>query len=80
MKSEAVRADDAFSTAESRSFIDIFEEGLRYFMGEGELNNALSRLVADLKEHEIDYVVIGAVALMAHGYPRFTENLGFCQI
>lgn len=44
-------------------------------MGEGKLNNALARLVADLKEHEIDYVVIGAVALMAYGYPRFTEDI-----
>ena len=44
-------------------------------MGEGKLNNALARLVADLKEHDIDYLVIGAVALMAHGYPRFTEDI-----
>ena len=45
-------------------------------MGEGKLNNALAHLVADLKEHDIDYLVIGAVALMAHGYPRFTEDIG----
>jgi len=44
-------------------------------MGEGKLNNALARLVADLKEHEIDYLVIGAIALMAYGYPRFTEDI-----
>src|SRR5437868_6772854 len=44
-------------------------------MGEGKLNNALAQLVADLKEHKIDYLVIGAIALMAHGYPRFTEDI-----
>jgi hypothetical protein len=52
-----------------------YAEGLRYFMGEGELNNVLARLCADLKRCGIDYMVIGAVALMAHGYPRFTEDI-----
>lgn len=44
-------------------------------MGEGKLNHALMRLVADLRNHNIDYMVIGAVALLAHGYPRFTEDI-----
>ena len=44
-------------------------------MGEGELNNVLARLCSDLSRNEIDYMVIGAVALMAHGYPRFTEDI-----
>lgn len=57
------------------SVSEVYAEGQRYFMGEGKLNNALTRLVADLKEHQIEYVVIGAVALMAHGYPRFTEDI-----
>jgi hypothetical protein len=59
----------------TRSVKEIYAEGQRYFMGEGQLNNALARLVADLKEHEIDYLVIGAIALMAYGYPRFTEDI-----
>jgi hypothetical protein len=54
---------------------EIYAEGLRYFMGEGGLNNALARLCEDLERHGIDYMVIGAVALMAHGYPRFTEDI-----
>jgi hypothetical protein len=62
-------------TGNSGSVVDLYAEGQRYFMGEGRLNNALSHLVADLKEHQIDYVVIGAVALMAYGYPRFTEDI-----
>ncbi len=57
------------------SVLDSYAEAQRYFMGEGKLNNALMRLVADLKAHQIDYQVIGAIALMAHGYPRFTEDI-----
>lgn len=63
------------SNAESRSFIDTFEEGLRYFMGEGELNKTVAQLGRDLDRHGIEYAVIGAVALTAHGYPRFTADV-----
>jgi len=59
----------------SRSVQDTYGEGLRYFMGQGSLNNALTQLTSDLKEHGIDYMVIGAVALLAHGYPRFSEDI-----
>jgi hypothetical protein len=61
------------STVDSRSVHDVYEEGLRYFMGQGRLQGTLAQLSSDLKQHGIDYMVIGAVALMAHGYPRFTE-------
>lgn len=57
------------------SVVDLFEEGRRYFMGEGTLNKALARLSNDLETHGIDYAVIGAAALLAHGYPRFTEDI-----
>jgi hypothetical protein len=63
------------STLISRSVQDVYAEGLRYFMGEGNLNNTLAEIARDLKEHGIDYMVIGAVALLAHGYPRFTEDI-----
>ena len=62
-------------TGNSGSVLDIYAEGLRYFMGHGSLNNTLAQLAADLKNHNIDYVVIGAVAMLAHGYPRFTEDI-----
>ena len=58
-----------------RSIPEIYAEGLRYFMGEGTLNKALERLSKDLDERGIDYMVIGAIALLAHGYPRFTEDI-----
>lgn len=59
----------------SRSVLDAYAEGLRYFMGEGSVNNTLMELTTDLKQHGIEYMVIGAVALLAHGYPRFTEDI-----
>jgi hypothetical protein len=58
-----------------RPVAEIYAEGLRYFMGEGTVNKTLARLSHDLAEHGIDYAVIGAVALLAHGYPRFTEDI-----
>lgn len=58
-----------------RSIPEVYAEGLRYFMGEGTINKTLARLANDLDERGIDYVVIGAIALLAHGYPRFTEDI-----
>ncbi|MEK6283126.1 MAG: hypothetical protein AABN95_22440 [Acidobacteriota bacterium] len=59
----------------TQSFADVYAEGLRYFMGEGKLNKTLVQLTTDLKGHGIDYMVIGAVALLAHGYQRFTSDI-----
>jgi hypothetical protein len=59
----------------SHSIHDVYAEGLRYFMGEGTLQGTLAQVSSDLKRHEIDYMVIGAVALLAYGYPRFTEDI-----
>lgn len=55
--------------------VEMFEEGRRYFMGEGTLNKTLARLARDLEGHDIRYAVIGATALLAHGYPRFTQDI-----
>jgi hypothetical protein len=63
------------ATPEQTPVRELYAEGLRYLMGEGSLNNALAQLCEDLDRCEIDYMVIGAVALMAHGYPRFTEDI-----
>lgn len=60
---------------ERRTIQEVYAEGLRYFMGQGQLNNALSRLSTEMKARGIDYMVIDAVALMAYGYPRFTEDI-----
>lgn len=63
------------SNVASRSVHDVYAEGLRYFMGQGDLHGTLAQLSADLKREGIDYMVIGAVALLAYGYPRFTEDI-----
>ena len=55
--------------------VEMYEEGRRYFMGKGRLNNTLARLASELEEHRIPYAVIGPAALLAHGYPRFTEDI-----
>ena len=71
----ASNVDNIALSSESGTFIDIFEEGLRYFMGEGELNKTIAQLGSDLDQHGIEYMVVGAVALTAHGYPRFTTDV-----
>ena len=62
-------------TRNSPSIVDSYGEALRYFMGQGNLNRALAHVAADLEEHGIDYIVVGALALFAHGYPRLTEDI-----
>lgn len=52
-----------------------YDEGRRFFMGKGTLNETLRRVAKDLEAREIDYSVIGAVALNNHGYRRFTEDI-----
>lgn len=52
-----------------------YDEGLRFFMGKGMLNETLRRIVKDLENRGIEYSVIGAVALNNHGYRRFTEKI-----
>jgi hypothetical protein len=52
-----------------------YQEGLRFFMGEGTLNETLRRVARDLENHRIDYSVIGAIALNNYGYRRFTEDI-----
>jgi hypothetical protein len=58
-----------------RSVPELYDEARRYFMGEGTLNKTLARLANDLEQRGIDYMVIGAIALLAHGYPRLTEDI-----
>jgi hypothetical protein len=63
------------SSSNGQSVAEIYQEGLRLFMKQGQLNQTLARLASDLEEHGINYMVIGAVALIAHGYRRFTEDI-----
>ena len=52
-----------------------YAEGLKFFRGEGMLNDALKNLTDALDRNEIEYAMIGAVALNNHGYRRFTEDI-----
>jgi hypothetical protein len=52
-----------------------YAEALRFFKGEGMLNDALGRLAADLDRKQIDYAVIGAIALNLHGFQRLTIDI-----
>jgi predicted nucleotidyltransferase len=52
-----------------------YQEGLRFFMGEGILNETSRRVVKDLENRGIEYSLIGAVAPNQHGYRRFTEDI-----
>lgn len=55
--------------------VSAYQEGLRFFMGEGILNETLRRVVKDLENRKIDYSLVGAVALNSYGYRRFTEDI-----
>jgi hypothetical protein len=55
--------------------VSAYQEGLRFFMGEGILNETRRRVANDLDKHEIIYAVISAVALNNYGYRRFTEDI-----
>jgi predicted nucleotidyltransferase len=75
MGSSSVMATQTTDLLDQKSLIERYEEALRYFMGQGSLNSALAKVTRDLKEHGIDYMVIGAVALLEHGYPRLTDDI-----
>ena len=44
-------------------------------MQEGDVYDTLRRLVEELNEQGLDYALIGGMALVAHGYRRFTEDV-----
>ncbi len=57
------------------SIWDAYREGSKFFMKEGDVYETLRRLAARLKEKGLEYAVIGGMALVAHGYRRFTEDV-----
>jgi|CZKU01.1.fsa_nt_gi hypothetical protein len=50
-------------------------ESDRFFQGNSSLHETLRNLNAKLDEHGIPYVVIGGMALTAHGFARMTEDI-----
>jgi hypothetical protein len=53
----------------------VLDEGGRLFMGESEVNRTLQRITNKLNELKIPYAVAGGMALIAHGFRRFTEDI-----
>jgi hypothetical protein len=51
------------------------KEGSEFFQHEGDIYETLRRLVEELDENALDYALIGGLALVAHGYRRFTEDV-----
>lgn len=51
------------------------EESSRFHMGQGEVHRAVMDLAADLDGAGIDYAIIGAMALNAHGFARETTDV-----
>jgi hypothetical protein len=50
-------------------------ESARYFEGSSKLHETLRELAKKLDDLGISYVVIGGMALTAHGYARMTEDI-----
>jgi hypothetical protein len=59
----------------TRSFRDTLREGSNFFMKRGGIYETLTKITERLREEKIDYVVIGAMALSAHGFRRFTKDV-----
>jgi len=57
------------------SFLQRLEESERFHLGEGLVHQTLRALVSDLEQAGIDYAVVGALALNAHGYARETTDI-----
>jgi hypothetical protein len=52
-----------------------FEEGSLHFEKESAVHKSLQRIVKRLEELNIPYAVVGAMAMFAHGYERFTTDV-----
>src|SRR5581483_1413043 len=53
----------------------VLVEGGRLFMGASEVNKTLQRITHRLNELQIPYAVAGGMAMIAHGYIRFTDDV-----
>jgi len=63
------RADD------NTTFWERLEEADRFFMGTGKVPETVRLLAADLDREHIDYALVGAMALNAHGFRRETVDV-----
>lgn len=61
--------------AEKSTFTKRLEEAEQFHMGVGRVHQTIKMLAKDLDEAGIDYAIIGAMALNAHGYRRETTDV-----
>jgi hypothetical protein len=57
------------------SFDQALRQGSEFFMKRDDVHATLHRISQRLEEAQIDYALIGGMALAAHGYPRFTSDV-----
>ena len=50
-------------------------EGDMFFQGEGAVQKTLRRIAERLAELDVDYAIAGGMALYAHGFRRYTEDV-----
>jgi hypothetical protein len=50
-------------------------EGDMFFQGEGSVQKTLRRIAQRLNEISVDYAIAGGMALFAHGFRRYTEDV-----
>ena len=53
----------------------LMEETGRFFGGSSNVHKALQRITSKLQSLDIPYVVVGGLAMNAHGYIRMTEDV-----
>ena len=46
-----------------------------FYMARGEIYETLRRLAQNLREEEIDYAILGGMALALHGFVRPTQDI-----
>ena len=59
----------------SADFTYAMSEGSRYFEDSGKVFEALREVTRRLNDLGIDYAVVGGIAVMKHGFRRFTEDV-----
>ena len=59
----------------AESFAERLEESERFHMGTGKVNQTVRQLAEDFQRAKIDYCLVGAMALNAHGYNRETVDV-----
>ena len=60
---------------QNTTFTQNLEEAEQFHMGTGKVHQTVKMLAKDLNDAKIDYTIIGAMALNAHGYRRETTDV-----